>query len=314
MKKLLLGTRGSALALAQVALVEAALRCARPAGGVEVVVKTITTSGDREEREKAARESGAGLKGMFTREIEAALLAGEIDAAVHSAKDLPGRMTPGLEIAATLERAPTADILISKSAGGLAGLPGGSRIGTTSVRRRGQVEQRRADVHVEELRGNVPTRLRRLRDEAGLDAIVLAQAGLERLGFRVENGSLIFEETRFFATVLDSLPAIGQGAIALQIRAGDAATRALLHGLNHAPTFTRLRAERELLRLLDGDCNLPVGVETVMEGTSLRMSAIVFQNGAQPPLTASLAGDACEPEALAARLFAQLYGHHANQN
>lgn len=310
MKTLVLGTRGSALALAQVELVKQAL--GRLDAPVEIAVKTITTSGDRSQREKmenAARESGAGLKGMFTREIETALLAGEIDAAVHSCKDLPGRLADGLEIAAVLERAATNDVLISKNAAGLDALPPGARLGTNSVRRRRQIEWARPDCIVHDLRGNVPTRLRKLRDEASLDAIVLAQAGLDRLGFSVKNNALTFESTTFHAAPLPWLPAIGQGAIALETRADDAETKSIFHAINHGPTFLRIRAERELLRLLDGDCNLPVGAGTQLDAGRLRMSAIIFREGGAPPLTGDAEGGAEAPEALAARLFQQLYGH-----
>lgn len=246
MKQITLGTRGSALALTQVELVKQALHKVYPA--LSVAVKTITTSGDRSqhgEMEQAARESGAGLKGLFTREIDAALLAGEIDVAVHSCKDLPGRRPDTVELIAVLERAATNDVLISKRARNLDELPAGSRIGTNSVRRRRQLEWLRSDLAVKDLRGNVPTRLRKLRDGEGLDAIVLAQAGLDRLGFHSEKDALVFEDCEFHTAVLKSLPAIGQGAIALETRSDDEATKSIFRAINHEPSFTRIRAERE---------------------------------------------------------------------
>ena len=294
-KATILGTRGSDLALAQVELVFQALIPAVPELLIEV--KRITTSGDRRQDARVGEVSGAGLKGLFTKEIQDALLSGEIDAAVHSAKDIPGQVPPGLSIAAVLPRAETADLLITKKACSFAQLPPGARIATSSVRRRQQLLWLRPDLQIEEMRGNVPTRLNKLRESETLDGIVLARAGIDRLSISLEG---LFSET------LDTLPAIGQGAVALEIRTDDAATRALLEKINHQPTFIRLAAERELLRLLDGDCRLPVGAQTELDGDLLRMKAVVFSEDGVPPKTAEAEGPASAPEALAARIFERL--------
>jgi hydroxymethylbilane synthase len=247
---------------------------------------------------------------MFTKEIEDALLAGEIDAAVHSLKDLPGHLPAGVEVMAVLERANTGDVLISKTARGFDELPTAARIGTSSVRRRKQLLWMRQDLFIEEIRGNVPTRLRKLRESGNLDAIVLAQAGLDRLGFSPNEGILNFEGAEFPSSILPMLPAIGQGAVALEARNDDAKAREILRAINHESTFLCIRAERELLRLLDGDCHLPVGVETKLEGARLRMKAVIFGEDGQPPLTGEMEGDTITPEKLAQQLFKQL---HENQ-
>ncbi|MEI8342042.1 MAG: hydroxymethylbilane synthase [Verrucomicrobiota bacterium] len=296
-KKLVLGTRGSALALAQVELVRNALREAAP--DVEIEVKKITTTGDKRLDISMAKETGEGLKGLFTREIEAMLLAGEIDVAVHSLKDLPGHLPAGLEVAAVLERANTSDLLISKSGRKFSDLPNGSVVATSSVRRKRQLLWARPDLTVEEIRGNVPTRLEKLRESDRWEAIILAQAGIDRLGLDL-NG--------FHVEVLKTLPAIGQGAIGLEIRSNDSSTAEILATINHRPTFLRIRAERELLRLLNGDCHLPVGVGTKIEGDSLNVSAILFGDEGQPPFTGGIEGPADEPEKLANSLFSQIYG------
>jgi hydroxymethylbilane synthase len=322
-KKITLGSRGSALALAQVRLVEEALRAAH--GDLDIEVKKITTSGDRRQDPSFRPLTGAGLKGLFTKEIQDALLAGEIDAAVHSLKDLPGITPDALTVAAVLERAPASDILIAKTACGFAELPDGARVGTSSVRRHRLLRWRRPDLRVEPLRGNVPTRLEKLRARDDLDAIVLAVAGLKRLGYAVSDavaetagrganpapgptsGALEFDGTTFHTEILPDMPhAIGQGAIALESRADDARVSVLLTPLNHAPTFTCIRAERELLRLLNGDCTLPVGVRTQLVGDRIFMEAVVFGDEGTEPRVARDDGDAADPEAVARGIFRQL--------
>lgn len=297
-RPLILGSRGSALALTQVALVSSAFRAADET--IRIELKRITTSGDRNQSVNAAMESGAGLKGMFTKEIQGALLDRSIDAAVHSLKDLPGCTTAGLEVAAVLERARIRDLLISKSAHTFSELPEGARIATSSVRRRRQLLWMRPDLRIEEMRGNVPTRLKKLRDSEHLDAIVLAQAGIDRL-------EIDLAEEGFFVDVLQTLAAIGQGAVALECRSDDDETKALLAKINHPQTFQCIRAERELLRLLNGDCRLPVAAEAGLDGDRMRMRAIIFGDENQPPITAEAESEACEPEALALRLFQQMH-------
>ena len=289
----MLGTRGSALALAQVTLVEQALRAAGIDTAVEV--KKIVTSGDRRKDFSVELESGAGVKGLFTKEIELALLEGSIDVAVHSCKDLPGHLADGLEIGATLPRANTADVFIGRAP--FAGLDDRSAVGTSSVRRRRQLLWINPCLVLEEMRGNVPTRIEKLRASDSLSGIVLARAGLDRL--HLDLAEWIVED-------LPILPAIGQGAIALECRAGATATAALLARINHAPTFTAIRAERELLRLLDGDCHLPVGVATKLANGLLSMQAIIFGAEGDAPRTGEASGPEASPEKIAAELFKKI--------
>ena len=296
MKNLLLGTRGSALALAQAELTLAALQRAYPE--TAVTVRAFTTSGDRKLDMSLIKATPAGAKGLFTKELEEALLRGEVDLAVHSCKDMPGEMPGGLLLAAVLERADTADVLITKTAGEL---PPGARVATSSVRRARQLQFRRPDLLIEEIRGNVATRLRKLRDTGMLQGTVLAKAGLDRLGYRIENGILATEEGSFHAQIAEMLPAIGQGAIALQCRAQDAAFFA---ALNHEPTSLAIRAERELMRLLNGDCSLPVGVLTELGEREMRMKVILFGAQEEPPRLADVTG--ATPEKVAARAFEAL--------
>lgn len=296
--RLVLGTRGSGLALAQANLAAAAFAHAFP--GVDLAIRPIVTSGDQKLDLSLVRQSPAGAKGLFTKELEEALRARAIDVAVHSCKDLPGEMLPGLTLAAVLKRGHTEDVLIAKNAPTLAALPPGARVATSSVRRARQLVWERPDLEVVEIRGNVPTRLRKLRDTPALEATVLARAGLERLGFEVEHGRIAFEETVFFAEILGLLPAIGQGAIALQTRDGDDPARAAAQAVNDLPTWLAIRAERELMRQLQGDCNLPVGVATTRHGATLRMEVVLFGEAGEPPRRVAVEGAADQPEALAA--------------
>src|SRR5258708_16451668 len=212
--KITLGTRGSELARTQTLLVEKAIRTAHP--NVTIKTKIIVTRGDNAK----VVDLNAGRKGLFTAEIERALLAGEVDAAVHSAKDLPSQTSPGTQIAAVLARAPIDDMLISKHSGGLASVPCGATVGTGSVRRQRQLHGKRADLKVVDLRGNVPTRLRKLAENEW-DGIVLARAGLERLGFSSTRTEIGCEGGQFFLEILSRevfLPPCAQEIIALQIR------------------------------------------------------------------------------------------------
>ncbi len=292
---LIVGTRGSALALAQVALVEKELRRFTP--DLRLEVRIVTTSGDRNQEVSRAQESSAGLKGLFTKEIEDLLLDRSIDVAVHSLKDLPGHTPPGLSVTAVLERADTSDVLIARTARQLDDLPRGAIVATTSVRRARQLRWIRSDLRIDAIRGNVPTRIQKLRDAESWDAIVLARAGLDRLGLEIRD---------LHVSPLPILPAIGQGAIAMETRVDSAQTNALLARINHRPTFLCIRAERELLRLLNGDCNLPVGVATTLSGDVLRMKAIVFAAESEPPATAEAEGASSAPEVIAQQLFANL--------
>jgi len=300
--KITLGTRGSELARAQTLLVEKAIRTAHPSVAVET--KIIVTRGDNAK----VVDLAAGRKGLFTAEIERALLAGEVNVAVHSAKDLPSQAGSGAQIAAVLPRAPINDVLISKHSGGLASVPCGATVATGSVRRQRQLHWKRADLKVVDLRGNVPTRLRKLAENEW-DGIVLAGAGLERLGFSLTRTEIGFEAGQFFFEILPRevfLPAGGQGIIALQIRADDQSTKTLLESVNDHETLLCLCAEREFLSRLHGDCNFPVGVNATIGNGKMKLRAQVFEGESSMPRQAEVEGESDEGDQLAAELLRKI--------
>ena len=300
--KITLGTRGSELARAQTLLVEKAIRTVHP--GVAIDTKIIVTRGDN----ARGVERHAGRKGLFTAEIERALLAGKVDVAVHSAKDLPSETNSGAQIAAVLPRAPINDVLISKHSGGLASLPFGATVATGSVRRRRQLHWKRADLRVVDLRGNVPTRLRKLAQNEW-EGIVLASAGLERLGFSPSQTEIGFENGQFFLKILPCeifLPAGGQGIIALQTRADDQSTNSLLEWVNDRETLLCLQAEREFLARLHGDCNFPVGVQAMIKNGMMKLRAHVFEGESPTPRQAEVEGASGEGGQLAAELLRKI--------
>ncbi len=260
MSRVRIATRGSELALAQSGAVARRLGAAL---GVETELVTVRTTGDRiRDRPLAA----IGGKGLFIKEIEEALLAGEADVAVHSAKDLPAHLAPGLVLAAFPERGDPRDALACREpATRLASLLRGARVGTGSLRRTSQLRAHRPDLEVVPLRGNVGTRLGRL--EHGLDAVVLACAGLDRLGLAAR------AHERIAAEVL--LPAVGQGTLALQVRADDP-LRERLGALDHAATRLAITAERAFLARLEGDCSVPLaGYAEPLPGGRLRLRGLV---------------------------------------
>jgi len=295
---IVLGTRGSDLALAQARLVEQALRAAWPE--LEVTTEIIRTSGDESVRRGAVTDRKAGRKGMFTREIEKQLLVRRIDLAVHSAKDLPSERMEDLEICAALPRGQTGDVLITKEDLSLTSFPQGATIATGSVRRQHQLRWKRPDLKVVDLHGNVPTRLRKLDENEDWSGIVLARVGLERLGLKAKMENLSEE---------DFVPAGGQGVIALQIRRNDERMLRLARAISDQPTLLCLRAEREFLRLLEGDCDSPVGVHATMTNEKLRLQAQVFAEGTLAPQAGAVTGESAQPEKLAAALMEKLYGN-----
>lgn len=261
-----IGTRKSPLALAQAEEVKARLLAAHEELRVEIV--PMQTSGDRFLAEKLAEMGG---KGLFTKEIEEALLAGDIDLAVHSAKDMPTALPPGLILAATPEREDARDVLIGASS--IAALPAGCRLGTASLRRAAQVLRVRPDIKMVPLRGNVQTRLRKIA-EGEADATLLALAGLKRLKLDPLPGTPL--------SIADMLPAVAQGALALEAREDDAPMRKLLAPLNHAATFSAVACERALLKALDGSCRTPIAGYAAMEAGKLRLRAMrLSEDGAQ---------------------------------
>lgn len=308
--RLILGTRGSELALTQTATVTDLLVAAHPGLGVER--KIIQTTGDRRQDLRFAEFAAVAQvdKGIFIKELEQALSDGVIAAAVHSLKDLPSELAGGFALGAILPRADVADVLVSQRWASLDELPAGARVGTSSVRRAAQLKFLRPDVQVVEIRGNVPTRVRRVIGSDGLDAVLLAAAGLQRLGLfdgqALEIDGLSLHAQRL--AVAEFLPAAGQGAIAVECRATDEATRQLLLAIHHDPTACLIRAEREFLRLLGAGCQTPVGLHTWLEGETLGMKARVFDeaNLSAKPLEGQAQGQWSQPEALAVSLVQAL--------
>lgn len=309
--KIVVGTRGSALALVQAEMTEGLLREAFP--NIEVVRKVITTTGDRRTDvalSEVAKVEGVFDKGVFIKELELALEAGEIDIAVHSLKDVPTVLEDQFEIVSVLERAPVADVLITDQEGGLDALPLGSRVASSSCRRQKMLQWLRPDLELVDIRGNVPTRLRKLAEDETLDGVILAQAGLLRLGYDAE-GRMSTEAGDVFGSLLDPerfLPAAGQGAVALEVRRGDQLATQCAQAICHSKTMTCITAEREFLRLLEGGCHTPVGVATNLFGDTLLMEGIVFPEGevTGDPQQAEASGSVNQPLLVAESLFKSL--------
>jgi hydroxymethylbilane synthase len=309
MLSLTLGTRGSELALAQTVLTTAALQAAWP--DLTIQREIIKTSGDLRPDLRLADfskgETPVVDKGIFTKELENALRAGTIHAAVHSLKDVPTLLDPGFKISAVLPRAPIEDILISKTPGGLDALPPGSTVATSSVRRVRLLQHLRPDLKTVEIRGNVPTRLRKAAEDPSIDALILARAGLFRLGLYQE--ILTDYAAPLHLTILDPehfLPAASQGAVALETWQETPELTAVLAALNHPETFARITAERHFLALLQAGCQTPVGVHSWITGSYLNLKALVFPDHAGPPLAAETSAPLHDPEAAAQTLFDNL--------
>jgi hydroxymethylbilane synthase len=288
-----IGTRRSALALAQAGLV-ADLLAAEADTGERPEIIEIITAGDR----GAGPGGSPSDKARWVTELESALLAGEIDLAVHSAKDLPGAPADGLELLGCPIRAAAEDVLCG--APSLSGLPAGARVGTSSLRRLAQLRAARPDLELTPLRGNVDTRLAKLRDGSQqLDAIVLARAGLQRLGRETEAGATL--DPAVF------VPAPGQGALALEGRAGDGAVRDAARRITDRDTFASLRAERRLARELDADCDTPLGAHATA-GPAGRMTLRAWVGLPDGTAWASdeLEGDAAAAEELGAAVAERL--------
>lgn len=259
--KLTIGTRQSLLALWQSNHTAALLRKEYPE--CEVVLKKIVTKGDRILDVPLAQIGG---KGLFTKEIEEDLLDGTVDLAVHSLKDMPTILPEGLCLTAITERANVGDAFVSNKYGSFEELPLGAVVGTSSLRRKAQLLAKRPDLEIRDLRGNVDTRLRKL-DEGLYDAIILAAAGLERLGHGDRISSLIPADV--------CLPAVGQGALAIEARTADKEVRDMLSFLNDMNTKQATDAERAFLGLLEGGCQVPIGVHADVEGENIRIEAII---------------------------------------
>jgi hydroxymethylbilane synthase len=290
-----IGSRGSPLALVQAREVQSRLAalCGLPAERIEI--KTIRTSGDMIQGSLAE----AGGKGLFTKEIEEALLAGTIDLAVHSSKDMPTVLPAGLVLAAFLPREDARDAFVGRSAKRLQDLPKGAVVGTASPRRQALVKHLRPDLAIVPLRGNVETRLRKI--EAGdADATVLALAGLKRLGLAAA-ASAIFEIEEF-------LPAVGQGAIGIETRADDSTTRALVAAIDDADTATALAAERAFLAVLDGTCRTPIAGHARVSGDTVRFRGLIARIDGSETLDVSREGRRADAAALGADAGRELKG------
>lgn len=289
-----LGTRGSALALWQTNWTLDLLREAVPECRFEHVV--IKTTGDQRQDIPLP---AVGAQGMFVKELELALEAGEIDLAVHSSKDLPSVLHPGLVLGAFLPREDVHDALISRKWASLAELPDGARIGTGSFRRQSQLKAHNPSWQFSDIRGNLDTRLKKLETE-GLDAIVLAAAGLKRLGWGDRITQLIPK-----AVVL---PAVGQGAVGLEIREGDTELAGLLSRVDHAPTRAAVLAERAFLRKVQGGCQAPVGAHAVLVGDQLILEAVVAAMDGSQVIRRAMEGPMAKPEELGTALAEELLG------
>jgi hydroxymethylbilane synthase len=291
-----LGTRGSPLALAQARMVRQALAAAHGFDPEQIAIEVIRTSGDRIQDRPLADVGG---KGLFTKEIEEALAAGAIDLAVHSSKDMPTVLPPGLVLSAFMEREDPRDVFISRKAKSIAGLPRGATVGTASLRRQAMVKRKRPDLTIVPLRGNVETRLRKL-DEGVADATLLALAGLKRLGL-ADAATAVLDVNEF-------LPAVGQGAIGIETRADDARTCELLAAINHADTFSALAAERAFLAVLDGSCRTPIGGHATISGGRLSFRGMVVKPDGSEDFEATREGNVRDAERLGADAGAELKG------
>ncbi|MBN8937296.1 MAG: hydroxymethylbilane synthase [Rhizobiales bacterium] len=291
-----LGTRGSPLALAQARMVREGLAKAHGFDPERIAIEVIRTSGDRIQDRPLAE---AGGKGLFTKELEEALIGGAIDLAVHSSKDMPTVLPPGLVLSTFLRREDPRDAFISRKASSIAALPRGATVGTASLRRQAMLLRLRPDLVVVPLRGNVETRLRRL-DEGVADATLLALAGLKRLGL-ADTATAILDTEEF-------LPAVGQGAIGIELRADDNRTRDLLAPINHVATATALAAERAFLAVLDGSCRTPIGGHATIAKGKLRFRGMIVKPDGSEAFETVREGKAADAEALGADAGAELKG------
>ena len=299
MTKITIATRKSELALWQANHAADLLRAAHP--GLEVELLPMVTKGDIILDQPLAQIGG---KGLFLKELERALFKGEADIAVHSMKDVPVEQVPGLEVEVLLERANPFDALLGREGQTLADLPAGARLGTSSLRRQCQLRALRPDLELLDLRGNVNTRIRKL-EEGQYDAIILACAGLERLGLE-----------RYITETLEPptwLPASTQGTIGIQNRTGDHAVRALLEPLADAGAELRTRAERAVATALEGSCQVPLAVYSVIDGEQLTISGLVGTPDGSRIVRADHSGPASSVDELAAAVSRELLEQGAGE-
>lgn len=288
-----IGTRKSALALWQAEFIKSELQRLNPSIMVELV--HFNTKGDRI-LEKPLAEVGG--KGLFTAELEAAMHAGDIDIAVHSLKDMPTELPQGLTLGAISKREVPYDALISPQYKTLDKLPKGARIGTSSLRRQAQLLHRRPDLKIEVIRGNVQTRLNKIETE-GLDGVILAQAGLKRLG-------LDHQITQVF-TADEMIPAVGQGALAIECRADDVEMLDMLSLIDDEPTRLAVEGERSFLNQLNGNCQVPMGVHGTIEKGQLTLKALIASTDGKTVYEGELSGPATKSVMLGKNLAKALY-------
>ncbi|MGQ0812026.1 MAG: hydroxymethylbilane synthase [Nitrospiraceae bacterium] len=294
-RSLVLGTRGSKLAFQQSEWVQTRLRELAP--DIAVSLRRIQTSGDKILDVPLANVGG---KGLFVKEIEEALLSKEIDLAVHSMKDVPTALPSELEILCVPAREDPRDVLISREAQMLDQLAKGARIGTSSLRRQAQLLHYRPDLTIDMLRGNLDTRLRKLK-EGQFDGIILAAAGLRRLAW-------VQEVTEYLPTEI-SLPAIGQGVLGIEARREDAFVRNLLAPLEHTPTRTAVLAERALLHRLEGGCQVPIAAHATLKDDALLLDGLIASLDGRRVIRHAVRGPANEPERLGVQLAEYLLAH-----
>lgn len=290
------GTRGSALALVQTELILASLRLRHPGREFVAQVRKVVTEGDRSQAANVPLQQIAG-QGIFVKELEDALLAGEIDLAVHSLKDMTTELPSGLIIGAVTAREDVRDVLVSRGGLGLAALPSGARVGTGSARRAVQVRAFRPDLEIVPIRGNVDTRIRKV-ETGEIDAAVLAAAGIIRLGAQARIAEYLSAEL--------CIPAVGQGALAIEVRADDAEVLSLVGAINDEPTWAAVLAERAFLRALGGGCANPIGAYGRIEGGRLVLDGFVSSMDGQRFFRGRLEGNSADPEALGDALARQL--------
>ena len=292
MKLLKIATRKSQLALWQAEYVRERLQALHPDMSVELL--TMSTQGDKILDTPLAKIGG---KGLFIKELEACLLDGRADIAVHSTKDMPAELPAGLHIGAICQREDARDAFVSRHFGDLDELPEGSRVGTSSLRRQCQLRARRPDLKILDLRGNVNTRLAKL-DAGDYDAIILAAAGLIRLGMQ--------DRITAFMDTGVSLPAVGQGAVCIECRHDDEAVNTLLAALDDGVTADCVRAERAMNARLEGGCQVPIAGHAVLEGEQLRLRGLVGSTDGRQIVANSISGPRADAEALGTRLAEQL--------
>ncbi|MBP1312565.1 MULTISPECIES: hydroxymethylbilane synthase [Paenibacillus] len=301
MRTIVVGSRQSALALTQTGHVIEDLNalCAEHGMDLQFVVKKILTKGDRI---LDVTLSKVGGKGLFVKEIEQAMLAGEIDMAVHSMKDMPSELPEGLVNGAVPRREDPRDCLITLGAESLEDLPQGAKVGTSSLRRASQIKSMRPDLQLEPVRGNIDSRLKKLETE-GFDAIILAAAGLHRMGWKDRITSYIPEE--------DCLPAVGQGALGIECRASDEELLALLRLYNDRDTSATVAAERTFLGVLNGGCQVPIGAHAVWAGQEISLTGMVGSPDGEVILKETLQGN--DPQKLGEAVAASLIAKGAEQ-